>query len=149
MSPIVPQKRCSKCNQLFDATSVYFYTHHGDKLRAACIACTTKSNKAYNKTPAGHIAIKKGEIVYSHTEHGKEKKRLKAANYRLNHPEKERARKAVSTAVRFEKLPRIKTLSCLHCGKQANTYHHHSYEPEYWLDVIPLCRKCHTKVHAK
>ena len=26
-------------------------------------------------------------------------------------------------------------------------WHHHSYAPEHWLDVVPVCRSCHNRIH--
>jgi len=60
-----------------------------------------------------------------------------------------RAHRAVSNAVNEGKLPHISTRQCNKCGGQAVDYHHHSYEPECWLDVEPLCRSCHLKLRGK
>ena len=91
--------------------------------------------------------MQQAERKYTATEHGREMKRQKAARYRDNNPEKERARKAVSDAVRRAVLPRVSSVQCAHCEKQAQTYHHWSYLQEHHLDVVPLCRKCHTAEH--
>lgn len=32
-------------------------------------------------------------------------------------------------------------------GQWSVVYHHHSYEPKFWLDVVPVCRSCHMKIH--
>ena len=54
------------------------------------------------------------------------------------------ANQKVRQAVVMGQLPKIKTLTCVDCGAQAAHYHHHNgYEPEHWLDVVPLCRTCH------
>lgn len=58
------------------------------------------------------------------------------------------ARAALRKAVLTGELPNIKTLVCVDCGAPAQEYHHHNgYEPEHWLDVIPLCHKCHRNRH--
>ena len=42
-----------------------------------------------------------------------------------------------------------KTLQCS-CGQQAKHYHHHKgYTKKHWLDVIPVCTKCHSIIHLK
>lgn len=71
--------------------------------------------------------------------------------HREKHPLRAKAREAVTYAVRIGKLPRVWTLKCAHCGNPAQQYHHHyGYEPEHWLDVIPLCKPCHWKIdHPK
>jgi hypothetical protein len=67
------------------------------------------------------------------------------------------ARNAVSKALLCGQLDRDP--SCEVCGRPQERphnyskpfpvvlYHHHSYEPAHWLDVIPLCASCHRAVH--
>lgn len=63
------------------------------------------------------------------------------------HPLKYNARRYIRYAVEREKIQPAKELLCKDCGNQAQEYHHHKgYEKEYWLDVIPLCVKCHRRV---
>ncbi len=58
------------------------------------------------------------------------------------------SRSALRKAVITGELPNIKTQICVDCGEPADDYHHHNgYEPEHWLDVIPLCRTCHRNRH--
>lgn len=60
------------------------------------------------------------------------------------HKHNPKAHNAVSTAVRYGKMPHVSTLKCQECGKQAQCYHHHKgYAEKHWLDVVPLCNKCH------
>jgi hypothetical protein len=60
---------------------------------------------------------------------------------------KDQARLAVRNEVRAGRMPRVATLFCK-CGAQAANYHHHNgYDREHWLDVIPICKKCHTQEH--
>ena len=68
-----------------------------------------------------------------------------SAIQRERHPEHKRARDAVYRAVRKGTL--IKPDKCEECGKETTDLqgHHESYEPEHWLDVEWLCRKCHRK----
>lgn len=65
------------------------------------------------------------------------------------YPERKKARDAVHYAVRIGKLPPAWTMVCDVCQEaQAASWHHHKgYEPEHWLDTIPLCRVCHGKEH--
>ena len=32
-------------------------------------------------------------------------------------------------------------------GRWSIVYHHHSYEPAFWLDVVAVCDRCHTRIH--
>ncbi len=60
---------------------------------------------------------------------------------------REAAHRSVSMAKRAGLLT---PCPCERCGDAESTtyFHHWSYEPEHWLDVIPLCCKCHRGVHA-
>lgn len=59
------------------------------------------------------------------------------------------ASSALQKAVAEGQLPRVNTLLCSDCGAQASDYHHHNgYERTHWLDVVPLCRKCHRHRHG-
>lgn len=64
---------------------------------------------------------------------------------------KKAAVQAVSAAVwQHKTLPQVSTRPCAKCGQPAADYHHHlGYEPEHWLDVLPLCRRCHRKAEWK
>jgi hypothetical protein len=57
---------------------------------------------------------------------------------------KDRARWATKQAWRTNKIPHPKTLLCSDCGGPAVEYDHYlGYEREHWLDVQPVCRRCH------
>lgn len=60
---------------------------------------------------------------------------------------KDCARAAVQFAIRRLELPPVTERACLQCGGQAQHYHHWSYLKQDWLDVMPLCRRCHKRVH--
>jgi hypothetical protein len=62
------------------------------------------------------------------------------------------ARSAVNVEVRLGKRPHPNTLQCVDChhvwkpGDPRHEYDHHlGYAPEHWLDVVPVCRKCHAR----
>lgn len=69
--------------------------------------------------------------------------------YKRNNTHKGRAHWEVSKAVSAGKLKDPKTLCCANCGGAAVEYHHESYAPEHWLDVIPLCHSCHMTIHSR
>lgn len=61
---------------------------------------------------------------------------------------REKAHRAVTAAVELGIMPPAAMLDCLSCRRRAKHYHHHlGYEEEHWLDVIPLCVKCHMREH--
>ena len=71
-------------------------------------------------------------------------------SYRIRYPNHWKAKNAVANAVRQNKIPCIKTRRCYFCFEQAQQYHHYKgYEPEFWLDVIPVCVKCHIRIRRK
>lgn len=67
---------------------------------------------------------------------------------RLNTNSKRRAKSKVANAVKRGVLPRASELSCSDCGGKANHYHHESYARDKWLDVVPLCTRCHSNRHS-
>lgn len=60
------------------------------------------------------------------------------------YPERIAARSAVAGAVRTGVLARAATQSCFDCGGPAAQHDHYlGYGREHWLDVQPVCRRCH------
>lgn len=99
-----------------------------------------KAVRKYRKTEKGKIVFKKACKKYRQSEKGK--------RYHLRFPKRYTAKNAVNSAVRHGKIPCIKTRRCYFCYKQAHQYHHYKgYEPEFKLDIIPICFKCHKKIH--
>ena len=65
---------------------------------------------------------------------------------RREHPEIFKAHRAVKKAVQKGELPPQNERACNNCGQMANQYHHYlGYKEENWLNVAPLCYKCHGK----
>jgi hypothetical protein len=117
--------------------------------------------REYLKTQRGKEVHKKGQLTFEAKHPGKFNEYVKKyrskfperiANYHKKYaeafPNKYIARVAVSSAVLSKKLPPIKTQKCSVCKKrQAQNYHHHlGYEKDHWLDVIPVCSKCHKAI---
>lgn len=73
-----------------------------------------------------------------------------AIRYRRDR-EKYRARHALNDAVRRGIIPRASSNTCQQCvQKKARHYHHRNgYAWENRFDVVPLCVKCHSKIHGK
>lgn len=146
MGTIPPFKECTQCHKPFPTTSEYYGKHKMGKygLRAACKKCTNTSNKLYKYTEAGKEANER----YVNGQAGKATREKTLARYSEKNPEKRHAKREVLNAVRRGDLPPIASQQCRDCGKQAQHYHHWSYLREHWLDVIPLCIKCHKAVHT-
>ena len=106
-----------------------------------------ETNKKYQKTEKGKVVHRKADIKYRKSDKGKATLRAKKERHHVRNPNQRKARNAVNLAIRTGKIPCIDSLQCL-CGNQAKQYHHHKgYAPEFWLDVVPVCRKCHIKHH--
>lgn len=68
----------------------------------------------------------------------------------MRSPEQQRARDAVVRAVRNGQLAPITTRACAECCVPARHYHHHlGYAAEHWLNVRPLCSRCHKRAHIR
>lgn len=76
--------------------------------------------------------------------------RRKVEKYRKNNRQKIAAKRAVGQAVKIGRLKPPNAFTCVNpeCSKQAQHYHHWSYEKEHWLNVIPLCKSCHHSLHG-
>jgi len=96
----------------------------------------------YQKSEKGKIANRRAQKKFSSTAHGKLSRRISMARYRRRNPEIVAARTAVSRVIRAGKLPPAADFNCHFCSKQAEQYHHADYKR--LLDVIPVCRTCHT-----
>jgi hypothetical protein len=63
---------------------------------------------------------------------------------------KHAAQKAVYRAISEGRLRPATHFVCVKCRvQQAQHYHHYlGYGGENWLDIVPLCIACHSKVHS-
>ena len=170
MSETIITKRCSKCKEIKPVTEFFKNRTTKDGFQYQCKTCF----KIYKQSDKGKIANRKSAKKIYQTEKGKAYKkqydqseigiaiRKRASNkhsktdkckkrhrkYCLKNPEKRHAKNAANSAVLSGKLPRPDTLKCHYCPVQAEHYHHPSYKPEHWLDVIPVCVPCHYKIHS-
>jgi len=115
------------------------------KGKAASRRMHQRRKKKPNYPEQKHAARKR----YRATKKGRIYRKKALRKYRKNHQRENRARVEVMIAVRSGDLPPITSKQCIWCGEQADEYHHwHGYEEKHWLDVIPLCIKCHGKAHT-
>lgn len=173
MSETIQTKRCSKCKQIKPTSDFYA---SNDKFDCQCKICRGATQKRYRKTKKGKFTLKrynqseKGKATHKRfveTAKGKTTCKRAEKNYRqtakgkvvrqailkrffARNPNQLKAGRAVKSAIRANTLPRPDTLLCHYCPKPAQEYHHwHGYEPEHWLDVIPVCKPCHVKERIK
>lgn len=167
MSETIVTKKCSKCKEIKPFSEFYKDARHKDGHQSQCKICFLEAQKSYRQSEKGRAYQKSYQKRYEQSENGKERHkradrkyrqtekgkvlyRKLAKNARKENPEKIEARKAVNHAIRVGRLPQPGSLLCHYylqkpdCEKQAKEYHHHKgYAPEHWLDVIPVCIKCH------
>lgn len=131
-------KRCSKCKQFKQLSKFNKSKSEKDGLQSYCKTC----QRVYSHSKNGREACRKAANNYRKTTKGKATKK----RFYKRHPNYEKANHAVNNAITSGRLPRPDTMKCNYCPKQAQQYHHwHGYEPERWLDVIPICMNCHYK----
>lgn len=156
--PIIT-KQCYKCKRIKPIVEFYKQKSQKDGFKSHCKICSETWTIQYRKTEKGMKAVRftmrkyrkseKGKAYqkqYYQTEKRKEVSRLANKKYRQNNPEKIQAQNAVQYAMKIGNLLCARNFQCF-CGKQAQHYHHSSYAPEHWLDVIAVCIPCHRKVH--
>lgn len=151
-------KTCPRCKETKPLSEFYKNRSEKDGHGGWCKSCALKQTKIYQKTEKGKATVKrrhqseKGKTVqkcYRQTKKYKTYQKHYQKRYRICHPERQKAMDAVNNAIKNGKLPHVNTQLCYYCPNPAQQYHHWSYLPEYWLDVVPICIKCHRKIHWK
>lgn len=122
MNKTIGTLKCTSCKEYLPATSEYFYRDRWAmkiSSREFCYYCKNCRKE-------------------------QEKRNRKYERRAVNIPHKLKARKDVQIAVQRGIL--VKPKVCEQCKQPNYVYGHH---PDYSkpLDVIWLCRECHTKVH--
>ena len=131
-------KRCSRCKQIKHIFEFNKDKQNKDGFRGYCKICQMDIQANYRQSENGKVIRNR----YRLSEKGKVANR----RYKTCRPNQIKAGNAVIYAIRNGKLISPKFLLCHYCPKPAQQYHHwHGYEKEYWLDVIPVCIKCHNK----
>jgi len=111
-------KWCWKCRSWRPVSQFNVDRSRGDGLYAACVRCR-------------RVKQRKGWLSYDGTDQ-----------------EKDKARHAIRAEIEHGKMPAPSELSCADCGDPAEVYHHYAgYAEKDWLNVVALCRSCHTYRH--
>ncbi len=161
MADSIVTKTCRVCKTDKPLSEFCKHRSRKDGLNSDCRTCARAQGAQWRKRPEyalehrqyareyrktdKHKAIEKAYL--SRPEIRDRKNATKLALYYKN-PEKTFARLAVGKAVDEGKLPRAETIKCRDCESFAKEWHHHSYEKEFWLDVVALCETCHDKLHS-
>lgn len=136
-------KRCPRCKIIKSTNefSISRFNTAKDKLQTYCKLC----HKIFRQTPQ----YRKRQKVYSKTKKGREIRLIACKKYYAKYPERLQAKNAIAYQIRYYGFPKPSTLMCVLCKKQAQEYHHYlGYTKEHWLDVRPVCKICHKKIHS-
>lgn len=166
--------RCSGCGRWKPESKFGIYKGRWNGLQGSCHECCAVSSTKWrrrnleydrarqNKRRAANPERARREYVRWRSEnlelarrlcresYQRNKDKIKAGKqeYRRKNPEKIQAQKAVKNASRSGKL--IRPEYCEMCGDPGRIEgHHDSYDPDRWLVVTWLCRKCHAFLHAR
>lgn len=136
---MLASKTCFKCNKTKAISEFYKHSEMADGFLNKCKECTKSDVKVCyqsNRTARSLYEQKRN------SEPGRRAaKRACERNYRLNNPEKTKARQRLNNAVRDGKICRW---PCEVCGHHKTQAHHHDYSLP--LDVRWLCFKCHREI---
>ncbi len=144
----VSLKYCYCCKK--DKYIGLFYKNNSKKdgLATECKSCKKISNKKYSHQNylKNKEAIKQRNKKYGQTKRGKEVRKRIKKNFRKNHLEQCRLYKIFCNAVERGKIKRPS--KCSQCSKKCKPDgHHRDYNKP--LEVIWLCRQCHSNKHRK
>ena len=134
-------KVCKKCGEPKDLLSFTPQRQNSDGRSGTCKTCLAA--RARELRAANPEAYRVTQAAYQATEKGKATKR----RYNSSHSLKIKARNAIRSAIRADMMAPASACECNDCRAPAVELHHESYEPEHWLDVVPLCVSCHKKRH--
>ena len=159
MSEQIITKTCRTCKQTKPITDFAKRLNSCDGYRNECKNCKYQQERhwlRFQTTTRNPDEIRKQrnyqkcyQKQYSQTHKGIVVRQKALDRYTINHPERRDAKAAVRQAVKIGELAPVGSLQCS-CGEPANQYHHHKgYAREHWLDIIPLCKKCHTLTRRK
>lgn len=140
--PLFAFKVCKTCGEA-KPLSEYHKGNDSDGLRHACKPCTNAQNRSiYEKNHDSHLEAKR-----RYRRDNPDARRATLQKHQEERKEQHSAYYAVKNAIKRGDLLAASDCVCAHCGAQAEVLHHWSYKREHWLDVKPLCRICHGKVH--
>jgi len=129
-------KTCFKCKTDKPHSEFYRHSAMGDGYLGKCKECTkvdVRANRRKNLEYYREYDRKRGNRWKPNYER----------DYKVKFPEKNKAHKAVSNAIRDGKLTKE---PCFMCGSEKVVGHHPDYSKP--LEVIWLCQGCHKLIHA-
>lgn len=135
-------KKCFKCEETKPLAEFYRHSMMADGHLNKCKDCTKKDVRKHRlDNPERVRSYDRARANLPH------RKALRRKNYDKEwevHPDRMRARNALSNAVRAGRVART---PCAFCGADDQLEaHHHDYTKP--LDVTWLCKPCHRRFHA-
>jgi hypothetical protein len=151
MATEIITKQCPRCKETKSLSRFYKSHNRRNGCQVYCINCTKEhwQTKEYKTIQKRYHQSKKAKVAnkkYQQSEKGKAMLKRKNKLSYIKNPEKWKANRSISHAVRDNKLPHPNTLQCHYCPKQAEEYHHPDYSKP--LYVLPTCKKCHRIIHT-
>lgn len=134
-------KICRKCEKHLNLSDFYAHPRMADGHLNICKECTKLRIRHYS---AGNPVVQERERVRNKKPH----RRSAAARRQATNREKRNANNAIYRAIKRGEIAPPSACECQDCKRPAAVLHHHSYERDHWLDVVPLCRPCHGIRHA-
>lgn len=138
------EKTCTKCGATKQVTEFQPNKRYRDGYASWCKSCMAQYQRKWGRENVD----RRRAISERHKQKHPEKFQACHERYCVDNPDKRNAKNAVMHAVVKGTLPKVSTRLCVVCSEQAEHYHHWSYAPEHWLDVIPVCVKCHKMIHT-
>lgn len=162
-------KQCVRCLEVKDTTEFPANKRNKDGLQGTCRECFNERQRAYYKrggkavqesyrsTERGNQTYMDAKVNYEKSDKGirtrlnqKESKRKSIPRVQRseeNRKQQDAARNAVNGKIRLGHLQNAKSYPCYICGKPAQEYHHHKgYAKENFLDIMPVCIRCHRRL---
>lgn len=136
------EKACFKCGITKPYSEFYGHKATAHKVLNKCKDCTKQDVRQYRQNNLEKI--RGYDRSRANLPHRKEKRLELFKRESDSHPDRMKARKAVSNALRDERLKKQPCAFCGHSGRVEA--HHHDYSKP--LDVTWLCTPCHRRFHA-
>ena len=133
-------KTCFVCGETLPIDDFYRHPEMADGHLGKCKNCCKAQAHGYRKARVDHW--REYDRNRFHMPERKTSLYATAKKMRTVYPEKNRARRLVSKAIRNGTLQRQ---PCAMCGATKVEAHHTDYSKP--LDVVWVCRSCHFKIH--
>jgi hypothetical protein len=136
------EKTCFKCGNSKPLTEFYGHKAMSAKVLGKCKDCTKQDVRNYRRDNIDKI--REYDRQRADLPHRKSKRAELFKREWDTHPDRMKARNAVSNALRDKRLQKH---PCAFCGCSGRVEaHHHDYAKP--LDVTWLCTPCHRRFHA-